>query len=89
MLIGGYKSGSDKSAKVSFGRASPTGTGDSLPAGQEYEHPAQHVDATLKDLPASGAEVRIGAFFCEALKDGEVERINTIIMAETSKQFHT
>ena len=89
MYIGGFKSGDDKSATVSFGRASFTGTGEGLSDGREYEHPAISVYATLKDMPASGGVQRIGAFYCEAEKDGEVKRIDTIIMAENSKSLLT
>ena len=89
MHIGGYKSGNDKSATVSFGRASFTDTGEGLPDGQEYEHPHTAAFAQLKDMPASGGVQRIGAFYCEAQKFGRVERIDTIIMAETSKRLHS
>ena len=90
MFIGGYKSGIDKSATVSFGRASFTDTGEGLHDGSEREHSAKEVYgvyATIKDMPASIGLQRIGAFYCEAEKDGDVERINTIIMAKTSKKL--
>ena len=85
MYIGGYKSGNDKSAAVSFGRASFTGTGEGLPDGDEREHKNKNVYATLKDMPSSGSVQRIGAFYCEAEKGGKIERIQTIIMATDSK----
>ena len=84
MYIGGYKSGSDTSATVSFGRVTFTGTGEGLPDGDERDHLLTM--ATRKYLPASSGVQRIGAFYCEAEKDGIIERINTIIMAETSKK---
>ena len=87
MFIGGYKSGSDKLATVSFERASFTGTGEGLPDGRQYEHQSQSVPATIKDLPNSSGVQRIGAFYCKAEKDGDVELIHTIIMAKNSKKL--
>ena len=85
MVIGGYKSGSDIDARVYFGRASFTDTGERLPGGGEYPHSDRTVHAILKEMPASSGIQRIGAFYCQAEKDGEIERINTIIMAADSK----
>ena len=86
MFIGGYKSGSDKFATVFFGRASFTDTGEGLPLhGREHRHRVAEVFAQRKHMPASNGVQRIGAFYCEAEKDGEIEQITTIIMAENSR----
>ncbi|XP_072041905.1 uncharacterized protein [Amphiura filiformis] len=86
MFIGGYKSGDDRDASISFGRTSDTGTGDGLPTGYSIneEHPSPSVSARRLLMPSSGGVERIGAFYCQAEKAGETERITTIIMAENS-----
>ncbi len=84
LLIGGYKSGSDTDASVSFGRTSDTGTGNGLPTGSsERDHHA--TPARLLYMPNSGGVSRIGAFYTVAQKAGQTERITTIIMAQNSK----
>ena len=91
LFIGGYKSGGDTEATVTFGRlrvtANPVANSvTGLPTGSnERQHP--HV-TTAKQLllPESGAAKRIGAFYCNAQKSGNVnEKIPTIIMASDSK----
>ena len=84
MFIGGYKSGDDTSATVTFGRTSITGAFSGLPTGSsERNHVYRSVHARLLDMPQS--ESRIGAFYCEANRNGVIEIINTIIMSTASK----
>ena len=86
MLIGGYKSGADKDASVSFGRESDTGTGTGLPSGSsERNHPDPRTFARQLLLPQSGGNQRIGAFYCQADKAGIEEKIVTTIMSRNSK----
>ena len=83
MKIGGYKSGNDTDAIVSFERATETGTGSGLPTGYaSYDHHA--VSAKLLELTSYTVE-RIGAFTCIANKHGVQENITTIVMAQDSK----
>ena len=88
LYIAGYKSGDDTGANVTFGRQSDTGTGSGLPSGSsQRKHPSSHRGTRARQLllPASGGKERIGAFYCEAQKDGITERIPAIIMAANSK----
>ena len=88
LYIGGYKSGDDTDATVTFGRLSVTANGvTGLPTGKEIQ-PHPHVRTAKKLLlPESDAATRIGAFYCEAQKDGNVnEKIPAIIMASNSKR---
>ena len=86
MFIGGYKSGDDTDAIVTFGRQSDTDTGTELPSGsRQRDHPNIGSRARLLNLPKSGGIERIGALYCEAQKDGITERIPAIIMAANSK----
>ena len=83
MYIGGYKSGNDTHANVSFERVSDTGTGFGLPTGYEsYDHLT--IPARLLTMKSYIVE-RIGAFSCIANKNGVQENIITIIMAQNSK----
>ena len=87
MFIGGFRSGDDTDATVTFGRTSDTGTSNgilALPANSdEREH--RGTTASLLFMPQSGGVSRIGAFYCEANKNGVTERIHTIIMSTESK----
>ena len=86
MFIGGYKSGADTAASVSFGRASDTATGTNLPSGYtEKNHPDPRVPAKQLLLPQSGGEQRIGAFYCQADNGRIREKIVTTIMSKNSK----
>ena len=88
MLIGGYNSGDDTSASVSFERVFNTGTGSDLPtASQVRSHPSLPNSATQLLMPQSGGKERIGVFKCIATKGGQTEEITTIIMADNSKSF--
>ena len=83
VFIGGY-SGDDTGDRLTFGRLSDTGTGSGLPSGSlQQDHLGRRARQLL--LPASGGIDRIGAFYCEAQKDGITERIPAIIMAANSK----
>ena len=71
---------------MTFGRQSSTDTGTGLPSGSnQRDHPSFGSRARQLLLPASGGIERIGAFYCEAQKDGITERIPAIIMAANSK----
>ncbi|XP_072042769.1 uncharacterized protein [Amphiura filiformis] len=77
-FIRGFKSGGDQEASISFGRTLDTGTGNGLPTGSYIG-----ISSRLY-MPSAGGVGRVGAFYCQADKNGATERINTIIMAENS-----
>ncbi|XP_071800431.1 receptor-type tyrosine-protein phosphatase T-like [Asterias amurensis] len=77
--IGGYNSGSDTGATVSFERVLDTGNGSSLPtAGYEEGH--ETVSAILYRMPASIGAARFGAYNCIFTQDPV--KITTIILRE-------
>ncbi|XP_072041261.1 tyrosine-protein kinase receptor Tie-1-like [Amphiura filiformis] len=83
MFIGGYRSGSDTDALVSFGRKI-TGTGKQLPStGREADHRSASV--RIFNMPSTGGKQRIGAFYCRVEKDETDEDIATLIMARNSE----
>ncbi|XP_072041264.1 tyrosine-protein kinase receptor Tie-1-like [Amphiura filiformis] len=82
MFIGGYRSGDDTDATISFGRTSYTKTGNQLPDGITDR---VGTTAILHRMPASSGLNRIGAFYCEASKGGKRERITIITMAQDSE----
>ena len=86
MFIGGYNSGADIYASVSFGRESDTGTGTGLPSGSvQQNHPDTRISAKQLLLRQAGGNQRIGAFYCQADKGGIREKIVTTIMSKNSK----
>ena len=86
LFIGGYKSGDDTDASVTFGRQRSTDTGTGLPSGSnQRDHPSFGSRARQLLLPASGGIERIGAFKCEVEKEGLEHTIPAIIMADNSK----
>ena len=87
LFIGGYKSGDDTGATVTFGRESDTGTGTELPT-SSTRGPHEHLPAiaSIFKMPSTGGVSRIGAFYCEAQRVNIVkERIPAMIMASNSK----
>ena len=94
MLIGGFKSGEDTGAFVSFGRTTNTGTSDGLrvpSSSNEENHHAPGVSARLLKMPVRDGVERIGAFYCNAYKSSQppvTEKINTIIMSSRSMIKH-
>ncbi|XP_072042270.1 angiopoietin-1 receptor-like [Amphiura filiformis] len=82
MFIGGYRSGDDTDATISFGRTSYTKTGNGLPFGSEDRIGNT---AVLHRMPASEGLNRIGAFYCEARKNLKTELITIIIMSQNSR----
>ncbi|XP_071799860.1 receptor-type tyrosine-protein phosphatase T-like isoform X2 [Asterias amurensis] len=78
--IGGYKSGSDTEADVSFERVLDTGSGRDLPTGgSESQHPV--IDARLYRMPASIGADRFGAYNC-IFRSQDPVKITTIILRE-------
>ena len=85
-FIGGYKSGNDTDASVSFRRTIDTGTGSGLPVVYALSN---HHAAPARILKMNSySQKRIGAFSCIADKHGVKENITTIVIAENSKLHH-
>ena len=86
-FFGGYKSGGDTEAQVTFGRVSDTGTGTGLPQdSNEADHSS--TTARLLYMPVSAGKHRIGAFYCNARKGDVSEKITAIIVASNSKKIY-
>ena len=86
-FIGGYKSGGDTAAQVTFGRVSNTATGNGLPQ-DSYKEDHRSTTARLLKQPISAGKQRIGAFYCNAQKGDVNENIAAIIMASNSKKIY-
>ncbi len=81
--IGGYKSGSDTGAVVSFERVLDTGSGSGLPEGGiEEDHP--HTTAKRYYMPNSIGADRFGAYNCIFSTQDSV-KITTIVLHEHGK----
>ena len=81
--VGGYKSDSAKGAIVDFSRTVDlnTGNGLDLPTDSyQRTHPDKNVEAKQLMMPATGGKERIGAFNCNAEKNGEVHNITIIVL---------
>ena len=84
-FIGGFKSGSDTGAAVSFERVLDTGSGSNLPTGgRERDHPAPSISARLYDMPASIGADRFGAYNCIFGSQDPV-KITTIVLRDNGK----
>ena len=81
--IGGYKSGSDTAATVSFERVLDTGSGSNLPVGG-YEQDHASVAARLYKMPASIGLPRFGVYNC--IFNPPSVSITTIIMRDNGKK---
>ncbi|XP_072048531.1 uncharacterized protein [Amphiura filiformis] len=78
--IAGWKSGAETDATVNFTRAIDVGTGDGLPTGSsQKDHHAHGSRVRILDMPVTGGIERIGAFNCEAEKNGDTHSITSII----------
>ena len=86
-FIGGFKSGGDTGAQVTFGRVSNTATGIGLPP-LSYEEDHRHTTAQLLYMPVSAGKQRIGAFYCNARKGDVNENITAIMLASNSKKIY-
>ncbi len=89
-FIGGYKGGDDRGADVTFRRVLRTyHTEDmeqGLPAGwSQINHPHIGSRAILFNMPVEGGVDRVGAYYCQATKGDETERITTTVMSRNSK----
>ncbi len=81
--IGGYKSGSDTGANVSFERVLDTGSGSNLPTGG-YVEDHDTVSARRYFMPDSIGADRFGAYNCIfGLQDSV--KITTIVLRENGK----
>ena len=81
--IGGYKSGRDTAATVSFERVLDTGSGSNLPVGG-YEADHDSVAARLYRMPASIGLPRFGVYNC--IFNPPSVNITTIVMYDNGKK---
>ncbi|XP_038056405.1 receptor-type tyrosine-protein phosphatase T-like [Patiria miniata] len=79
-IIGGYKSGSDINAGVSFERVLDTGGGETLPTGSYStdERPEINLYAGKYTMPSAAGDTRIGVYNC--IFDQPSTNITTIIL---------
>ncbi|XP_072041078.1 receptor-type tyrosine-protein phosphatase delta-like [Amphiura filiformis] len=82
--IGGYKSGEDTDASVTFGRVLNTGTGIGNPTDSSVRDLHPEVTARRFEMPVAGGLQRVGAFYCEAEKGNVTEKITNIVMSKNS-----
>ena len=82
--IGGFNSGSDYGAAVSFKRVLNTGSGSNLPTGG-YEQVHTTVSAILYRMPAYIGADRFGAYNCIFGSQDPV-KITTIILRKNGKE---
>ena len=83
--IGGFKSGSDTGASVSFERRLDTGSGILMPPGSERDH--SDAEARLFDM-TGGRASKFGAYDCKFDPDDDDQpevKITTVIMADDGK----
>ena len=88
-FIGGYNSGDDREATKTFERVLRTYNTQSgeqgLPAGSYEQNPFVSKHARRLYMPREGGDQRVGAYFCDATKGDETERITTTVMSKDSK----
>ena len=83
-FIGGYKSGRDTGAEVSFERVLDTGSGSNLPTeGSARGHSS--VSARLYDVPDTLGAKRFGAYNC-IFSSQETVKITTILLRGNGKE---
>ena len=81
-FIGGYKSGRDTAATVSFERVLDTGSGSNLPGGTEAGHCCAF--ARIYQMPASIGLPRFGVYNC--IFDPPSVKITTIVLRSNGKE---
>ena len=83
-FIGGYKSGNDTRAAVSFNRLLDTGSGVNLPArGEVNKHISAY--ALLFQMPALIGAERFGVYNCIFTRQQDTVRITTTVMRKDGK----
>ncbi|XP_071800429.1 receptor-type tyrosine-protein phosphatase T-like isoform X2 [Asterias amurensis] len=81
-FFGGYNSGSDYGADVSFERVLDTGNGSNLPTGGlDRDHPASSISARQYIMSASIGADRFGAYNC-IFRSQDPVKITTIVLRE-------